>query len=141
MSTRSQIAYRDSDDVIHSAYCHYDGYPSHVGAILLEHYNSIDKVKELVDKGAISALGEKCDKPEGHTFETPYPDRTVYYGRDRGEEGQETKTFEGVDNRGDWLRWTVRCNGEYAYLFEWHQWRVIDMYGAVLTKKLVSENE
>ena len=38
MSTRSFIC-KLTDNGLHGIYCHYDGYPKHVGAILKAHYN------------------------------------------------------------------------------------------------------
>ena len=47
MSTRAAIGFRAGDE-IHTIYCHYDGYPSHVGLILQNYWNSEDLAKELV---------------------------------------------------------------------------------------------
>ena len=37
--------------------CHYDGYVEHVGRILLEHYENLDKVIDLLNGGDILTLG------------------------------------------------------------------------------------
>ena len=37
-------------------YCHWDGYPEFNGVKLVEHFNTREKVKELIDGGDISAL-------------------------------------------------------------------------------------
>ena len=55
MSTRCNIAYVD-EGADHSIYCHVDGYLDHTGRMLFDHYNSVEKAKELVDLGAISFL-------------------------------------------------------------------------------------
>lgn len=47
MSTRAAIGIRVGDR-IHTIYCHYDGFPSHVGKILQEFYQSRDKANALV---------------------------------------------------------------------------------------------
>ena len=47
MSTRAAIGFRVGDE-IHTIYSHYDGYPSHVGLILQNYWNSEDLAKELV---------------------------------------------------------------------------------------------
>ena len=44
MSTRSRIGYM-IDDTVTWIYCHFDGYPSHVGKVLQTDYNSIEQVK------------------------------------------------------------------------------------------------
>ena len=36
---------------IRSIYCHWDGYPSHMGKVLHQSYGTIDLVNELLDKG------------------------------------------------------------------------------------------
>jgi len=56
MSTRSLIAYQKDSNWITSTYCHMDGYPSYNGAILLAHWNSFERAKELVNNGYISSL-------------------------------------------------------------------------------------
>jgi hypothetical protein len=38
MSTRSFIGKVQEDGSVRYVYCHHDGYPSHVGAILAKHY-------------------------------------------------------------------------------------------------------
>ena len=55
MSTRSYIGYKDGNNVIY-AYCHFDGYVEHNGVILNECYNTLNKVKTLVDRGDFSSL-------------------------------------------------------------------------------------
>ena len=54
MATRSRIGLLLSDGSVLSAYSHWDGYPSGVGKILKEHYNSYDKISELIDGGDMS---------------------------------------------------------------------------------------
>lgn len=39
MSTRSTIAIENGNGTIKKVYCHYDGYISHVGKVLAEHYS------------------------------------------------------------------------------------------------------
>jgi hypothetical protein len=74
MSTRSAIAIQENKDgPIKYAYCHYDGYISHNGKILNEHYRDPAKVKELLSEGDLSSLGETIDK-------------SVFFHRDRKED-------------------------------------------------------
>ena len=84
MGTRSYIAVKLSDGRWKCVYCHWDGYPSWNGKILYNHYNSQELAEALVAPGDMSSLDKKCDKPEGHTYDTPAKDYTVYYRRDRG---------------------------------------------------------
>ena len=54
MGTRSRIGIQLSDDSILSVYHHWDGYPEWLGRILNTHYNSKNKVEELIDGGDMS---------------------------------------------------------------------------------------
>ena len=54
MATRSRIGIQLSDDSILSVYHHWDGYPSWLGRILETHYNTREKVTELIDGGDMS---------------------------------------------------------------------------------------
>jgi len=55
MATRGRIGIQLSDDSILSVYHHYDSYPSWLGRILNTHYNTKEKVAELIDGGDMSS--------------------------------------------------------------------------------------
>ena len=55
MSTRSRIGIKLEDGSILSAYHHWDGYPEWLGRILKQHYNTKEKVAELIDGGNMSS--------------------------------------------------------------------------------------
>jgi hypothetical protein len=55
MATRSRIGIQLSDGSILSAYSHWDGYPEWMGRILRTHYNTKEKVAELIDGGDMSS--------------------------------------------------------------------------------------
>ena len=55
MATRSRIGIELKDGSILSAYHHWDGYPEWLGRILNTHYNTKDKVSELIDGGDMSS--------------------------------------------------------------------------------------
>ena len=69
MATRARIGIQLSDDSILSVYHHWDGYPTWLGRILKTHYNTKEKVAELIDGGDMSSCwtdsiwGDKL--PEG----------------------------------------------------------------------------
>ena len=88
MGTRSKIAIEDQDGKVRSIYCHWDGYPSHHGPILLEHYTTQEKVESLIELGAISSLAQETEIPEGvdHSFDNPAKGIVVAYHRDRKED-------------------------------------------------------
>jgi hypothetical protein len=56
MGTRSRIGIQLADESILSVYCHWDGYPEFNGVKLVEHFNTREKVEELIDGGDISSL-------------------------------------------------------------------------------------
>ena len=145
MATRSTISIvdvRTKDGQGKQIYSHWDGYPSHNGKILLEHYQDAEKVKALIELGNISSLAENVTPEKTgnkrdwnsevkdyvltpttvpHSFEEPHSGVVVAYMRDRGEEGQEAKTFQGkTPNK--------KYSEEYDYLFveSEKQWYVRD---------------
>lgn len=87
MGTRSYIGIEDSDGTISGIYCHWDGYPEGVGAILRDFYGDPDRVRKLVAGGDLSILGPDIEPAEGvvHSFDRPADGVCVYYARDRGE--------------------------------------------------------
>jgi hypothetical protein len=83
MATRSTIAIENEDGTVNSVYCHWDGYISHNGKILLEHYSDRAKLAELIKHGSISSLGPEIGIK--HDFNDHSHDMTTFYGRDRDE--------------------------------------------------------
>jgi len=118
MSTRSRIGYELSDGSILSIYCHYDGYPEFNGVKLQEHFNTVDKVKELIDLGDISCLWTNA----GWNNETlPETGPLPYSAR-----GEDCPPRHDKD-LNEYL-----CNGEeYAYLFTNGEWVCYDIHGDV----------
>lgn len=115
MSTRSSICVKDGDKY-KTVYCHFDGYHSGVGKTLIENYNSFEKAISIVDLGDLSFLEKSVDCPDGHSYDTPCKGCTVFYGRDRGEEGVSAIVCESYE---DALR---QNRQEYNYLFDNNQW-------------------
>jgi hypothetical protein len=68
VGTRSTINIENAGGSVTSMYCHWDGYISHHGPILLGHYNTEAKVRALLELGSLSVLGreigEKHDPQE-----------------------------------------------------------------------------
>lgn len=95
MATRSTIALITRESKVMSIYCHWKGYLSYNGEILLKHYTDYDKVYSLISNGDLSSLNDNIDPPAGaaHTFEKPYENTCVYYHRDREEDWERTKYF------------------------------------------------
>ena len=57
MSTRCMIGMKKEDGTVRAIYCHHDGYPLGVGATLLQFYQDVRKINQLMELGFISALG------------------------------------------------------------------------------------
>jgi hypothetical protein len=55
MATRSRIGIQLADESVLSVYHHWDGYPEWLGRILNTHYNTREKVAELIDGGDMSS--------------------------------------------------------------------------------------
>lgn len=112
MSTNAAIGIRENG-IIRVVYCHWDGYPEYVGAILYGHYNSISKIKKLLALGSLSSLGERVEPrdPNNHSFDKPESGTTVAYHRDRGEE--KSKILKMKDTELSKINF-----GEYAYIYD-----------------------
>lgn len=122
MGTRSDIIVQRADGKWHRIYCHGDGYLSHNGQILFEHYTSQAQCEKLVEPGDMSVLASKCTKPKGHSFDKAVKGYCVYYGRDRGEKdvaGTIADTLPGCWPTND--TWT-----EFTYVWTEGQWWVGD---------------
>jgi len=108
MPTRSDIIVQRADGKWARIYCHSDGYLSHNGKILFEHYTDQKKVDRLVALGDLSWLGPEIGRKidfditmklyslyrDGKLSEAEYDKRRDAangqcraYGRDRGEKG------------------------------------------------------
>jgi hypothetical protein len=126
MSTRSTIAIKQGDKVT-AIYCHFDGYKEGVGATLDQYYQDADKVRQLMDLGNLSALSREIgDKQDFNNREEISEDWCLAYGRDRGETGQEARTFDSV---ADWVT-NFNSGEEYYYLYtEGEGWEIANNYG------------
>ena len=121
MATRSTIAMEHRDGTIRSVYCHWDGYPAGVGAILREHYTDPAKIEQLLDLGDISSLRE--DIGEQHDFDSA-SDVTTFYGRDRGEIGVYALPHMNIDG---WLALRKGNCCEYGYLWNGNSWSTFEI--------------
>lgn len=107
MATRSRIGIELQDGSILSAYHHWDGYPSWLGRILKTHYNTKEKVSELIDGGDMSTCWDEEKQPE-------------YYSA-RGEDCPPALS----PNIGHFFA----IGEEYAYIFRNNEWVCYDMHG------------
>lgn len=131
MGTRSAIVEKTESGEYRGIYCHWDGYLSHNGRILLEHYNNPQKVSELISLGDISSLGPRVSPEENevHSYDKPIQDITVSYFRDRQEDKDDVTTTVGRT-----LEEVLGCiDYSYAYVFINNEWYLYD-YEQILVK-------
>lgn len=118
MSTRARIGVEAGDGSIKSLYLHHDGYRSHVGPILLEHYCTRDDVSALMALGDLSILGASLGQPQ--SFAAPLVKGWCRaYGRDRGDVIWAAQHATAVDG---FERSARDCNAEYVYLYRHGTW-------------------
>jgi hypothetical protein len=121
MATRSTIALEFADGTVQQVYCHWDGYLSNNGKLLLENYSNPFTLRELIDLGDISSLrttiGTKHafsqfeTKMSSEDYDKLYGEMTTFYGRDRGETGTGAKSFKDFADYKENF-----CHEEYAYI-------------------------
>lgn len=124
MGTRSNIVVEHKDGSFDMIYCHWDGYPSNNGRILLEHYQDPKKIAKLLALGDLSSLGpeigikdRRTDAYEKNIKRAPYPEpyasyekMCLAYGRDRGEKGTKVQHFKSGEEMAasveeSWTEW------------------------------------
>ena len=71
MSTRSRIGIRNKDNTITSIYCHWDGYPTWNGKMLLTYYTKREDVEKLIKLGNLSTLGRTPAAPDPMMWTSP----------------------------------------------------------------------
>ena len=118
MGTRSRIGIQLQDESIVSVYCHYDGYPELNGKVLRDNYDTVEKVKELIDGGDMSCTWTNA----GWGNETLPESGALYYTM-RGESLEDNaprldKDMEEFFSDGE----------EYSYIFRNGNWFAYDMH-------------
>ena len=61
MATRSLIGIK-LDNIVKTIYCHWDGYPEHVGELLVNYYNTPTAITTLMELGDLSSLDATSDE-------------------------------------------------------------------------------
>ena len=126
MATRSFICKSLPNNTIVGVYCHYDGYPSGVGATLTTHYATDERVTALLNLGSISQLEPRLvpDLGDTHTFDNPAKNVTVAYHRDRGE-AMSTTTFPSIHELVEDV--TNQLGVEFVYIWDSNEWVTMDL--------------
>jgi hypothetical protein len=107
MATRSLIGIK-MGDIVKTIYCHWDGYPEHVGELLVHDYNTPALITELMELGDLSSLDAT-------------PASCVAYHRDRKEpygmvEARDVEPDELMSVASDY-------DAEYVYVYnENNEW-------------------
>jgi len=119
MGTRARIGIQLSDNSVLSVYHHWDGYPQWLGRILNTHYNTKEKVAELIDGGDMSSCWS--DSVWGKSFADGRKYGPETYA-DRGEDCPprlDDSIFEFLEKEN---------NEEYAYIWTVNNvWKAINM--------------
>lgn len=111
------------DRTVRFIYCHRDGFPAGVGAVLLRHYREADRIEALLTLGDLSWLGAEIDRDRAANDN---PGRfCIAYGRDWGERECQGQTVASAD--AFFAAW---MGNAYWYLFsDDGRWLVSDERG------------
>ena len=116
MGTNSYIGMERDDGSVTYIYCHWDGYPSHNGAVLLEHYASAERMEQLLALGDISSLAARLYPTQTslHGFGSDSEDGVVVaYHRERGEKWDGVKPKEAASMTD------IPQNNGAEYIYVW----------------------
>ena len=108
MSTNSYIGKQNDDGTVRAIYCHWDGYPSHVGSVLKLNYDSMPAIDALLDLGDLSSIDSRLDI-------------CVAYNRDRGEVGVDAKSYASLET---FVAGGSHVGANYWYLYREGVWKV-----------------
>lgn len=112
MATRSMIGYWNKNTgEVTASYCHYDGYPVGVGAVLAKYYTDPANAEQIAKIGYMSCLESNyAETAEAavHKNEEPVPYESV-----------DQFMKNGYDYAG----------AEYLYIFDGATWFVASRYG------------
>ena len=125
MGTRSRIGIQLKDNSILSIYQHWDGYPEWTGRILNTHYNTKEKVSELIDGGDCSSIWTK-DRWTGKKL-APY----VIEQKEAKEYGPQHYSGRGEDcppRLDKNVKEFLSDGEEYSYIFRDGEWICYNMH-------------
>ena len=126
MATRARIGIQLKNDSVISVYHHWDGMPSWLGRILRTHYNTHEKVAELIDGGDMSSCwtNDRWNFDGSSSKVEEYGPQYFVREVDGDCPPRYDETLEEYLSEGE----------EYAYLFQNGEWVCYDMHE---TPKLV----
>jgi hypothetical protein len=103
------------DGSVLSIYSHWDNYPEYNGRILRTHYNTREKVEELIDSGDCSSIWTDC------VWGKPRTDGKKYGIEPYSARGEDLPP--SLDNTLDEY---LKDGEEYAYIFKDGEWVCYD---------------
>ena len=111
--TKSIICIENKDKTYIGITCDYDGYPTFLGAMLVDFYKDRKKVKTLISLGDLSELERKVapDPRQKHTFLVRQNHACVFYGRDKGDYTRVARTYKREDFKDT-----------FTYIFKDDEW-------------------
>ena len=152
MATRSTISLEFADGTIGQVYCHWDGYLSNNGKMLLEYYSNPFVLRDLIDLGDISSLRPTVGTKHPFSqfdngmstdeFNALYQDMTTFYGRDRGEDNTKVRYFKDyehflVDGQEEEYDYILRnVNGKATWFVSDHGGDFQSLAGALIEEIL-----
>lgn len=113
MATRSRIAIQNKDGTLWSVYCHWDGQAYHNGKILVEHYETEEQVRFLINQGDMSSLDIKPQLCGHYYRESPDDESLIILG---------SLSFEQL------IRHAHAGCSHFVYLFKDDDWWIKDLY-------------
>lgn len=138
MSTRSYIGILEPDETVTCIYCHFDGYPEHMGPVLTEAYNTEEKVRSLIGLGCLSSCYKTmCPDPNlPHTLNKKQAKVTLAYHRDAGQEWEYNKPWSEAnmyvyeatmkENLIDYCYLFVPSENKWRYCGIHDRWRLLE---------------
>ena len=126
MATRASIAKLD-DKGVKAIYNHSDGYLEHAGRFLNEHYNTEEKVDELLSYGDVSIIRENIGVKLDFNDITAFVKnkQCKFYMRDRGE---KYKHAEQLKDEIELIEFSNNCDVDFIYMFAYGYWYVYDVH-------------
>jgi hypothetical protein len=109
MGTASMIGIYNDDGSVTATYCHYDGYLSYNGQLLVQSYNTPETAKAVANAGYISGLTADLDHDLRAAVHNDEP--KVY---------NSVKTFLECGDK--------HAGADYLYLFDGEAWFYTDTY-------------
>lgn len=110
MSTRATIGVRLTDGTYICIYCYRDGYPEHLGKMLVRNYDTIEKIGRLMRGGHLKDIGS-----------TPELSSYQYQGNDLLPEDCRPVTRANID---DFIQKVLEYGHDYGYVFQDGKWHV-----------------